>query len=1359
MIRRILSIAFTLILIPFWLSAQSGAKVRFNFGVETFPDNFERLKFLLPDKSEIANGRYVRYIRTKNLISSPVRAQIAASGIEIIGYVPSNVYLISIPEYYDLQQLDRTGALSIMPVQPEWKIARNLHERPLGNWAMKGTQVAVNVRVYPHVSLPSAAQLCTQSGWEVIKTGANASFLQLLAPEEQLGNIAAQPFVQYMELIPPPAIPEDTRGRSLHRANLLDSDAPGGKKYNGDGVKVLVRDDGIVGPHIDFQGRIHNQTQTRADNGTHGDGVAGIVTSSGNLDPRNKGMAPGAELYVVDYTSDFQDETLDLFLDENVNITNSSYSNGCNSGYTLATEIVDGQMYTYPTLVHVFSAGNANGDDCGSDNYGAGSEWANITGGHKQGKNSIAVANLNAAGVLDNTSSRGPAYDGRIKPDISANGTAQISNSIDNTYQTFGGTSGAAPGIAGCLAQLTHAYKTLHNGQEPEAAFLKALLINTANDLGNTGPDFKFGWGHVNAARALKSMESEQWAQGLVDHDAVFTQSLTIPAGVRQAKIMLYWQEIPAFEMSPLALVNDLDLTLSDAGANEFLPWKLDATPDPLILNTPAGKGRDSLNNMEQVAIENPAPGEYTITVHGAAVPLGPQPFYLTWEFLTDDIQITYPNGSEGFVPGETERIHWDAFGVSDNFVLQYSTDDGSNWQTMTTTAATARMYDWAVPNTISGKARVRIQRGASTDVSDEPFSIVPVPKNFAIEKACLDSITLSWMDIQDTLSYEVYMLGNKYMEVVQSSTTHSATFPIDAPQLGKWLSVRAVTPNGLTGRRALAFYWPGGLLNCPAPNDASVVVPGAADADTIRACVPVNYIVEAQFKNSGQNIISGASANYRFGNDPVVSVPLPDIAIGTTLDFAFPQAVVLSANQSFPVKIWVSYLQDNYRYNDTVSYDLVCATDPLENYFTQGFNGSSLPQGWQVSNPDQNITWSLTPALVTGPDGLSTNAVYLNCFSYQDNSQEDYLYLPPLDLHSQMHPGLKFDLAHARYSNSFTEALRVEVFSNCNPTSAPVVVWQKTDPQLATTANSTTHFEPDAAADWRTEYIDLQNFTGQSIFVRFVSENGYGNDIYLDNISFYEFDQESPDATFSASFDTICRGDTVIFQSLAPFSPTSTYTWQFGIGASPQSATGPGPHAIRFVLPGLKTPRLVVNNAVGVDTVTQEILVKPFPTTNFTYTSSDLNVTFTNTAVNAGTYLWIFGDGDTSTAANPVHLYPAPGNYIVRLVATNECGATEKVSVVILTSATEELSAAPGTRILPNPNTGTFDVELRGLDHEQVILSLLDMQGRLVQEEKTELTHAVKKVHFEQSSLAKGVYQLVVRSNAASMTYKVVVQ
>lgn len=1359
MIRRILCTAITLILFHGLLSAQSHTSVRFNFGIETFPENFERLKFLLPDKSEIAGGRYVRYIHTKNLLSSSIRAQIAASGVEIIGYVPSNVYLISIPEYYDLDQLERAGILSMMPVQPEWKMARSLREQPLGEWARKGTRVAVNVLVYAHVSLPAAAELCNKSGWEVIKKGTNASFLQLLVPEEQLESIAALPFVQYMELIPPPATPEDTRGRSLHRANLLDSDAPGGKKYNGDGVKVLVRDDGIVGPHIDFQGRIHNLTQTRADNGTHGDGVSGIVTASGNLDPRNKGMAPGAELYVVDYTSDFQDETLDLFLDENVNITNSSYANGCNSGYTLSTEIVDGQMYNYPTLVHVFSAGNANGDDCGTDNYGAGSEWANITGGHKQGKNSIAVANLNAAGVLDNTSSRGPAYDGRIKPDISANGTAQISNSIDNSYQTFGGTSGAAPGIAGCLAQLTHAYKTLHNGQEPEAAFLKALILNTANDLGNTGPDFKFGWGHVNAARALKSMESGQWVQGSVDHEATFTQTLSIPDGVKQAKIMLYWQEIPAFEMAPQALVNDLDITLNDGGATEFLPWKLDATPDPIILNTPAGKGRDSLNNVEQVAIDNPVPGTYTITIHGTSVPLGPQPFYVTWEFLTDDIQITYPNGGEGFVPGETERIHWDAFGVTNNFVLEYSTDDGGNWQTLTTAAATARMYDWAVPNTISGKVLVRIQRGAFMDTSDEPFSIVPVPKNFVIEKACLDSITLSWTDIQDTLSYEVYMLGNKYMEVVQSTTSNSATFPIDAPQNGKWLSVRAVTPGGITGRRALAFHTTGGLLNCPAPNDASVTVSGAAQADTIRACTPVNYIVQAQFKNSGQNTITGASANYRLGNEPIVSVPLPEIAIGTTLDFSFPQPVVLNVNQSFPVRIWVSYAQDNYVYNDTVRYDLVCATDPLENYFTQGFSGAVLPQGWQVSNPDQNITWSLTPESVTGPDGSSTNSVYLNCFSYQDNSQEDYLYLPPLDLHNQAHPGMKFDLAHARYSSGFTEGLRVEVFGNCNPESTPTVIWRKTDPQLATTANATTHFVPDAAADWRTEYIDLQNFTGQSIFVRFVSENGFGNDIYLDNISLYEFDQESPDATFSASFDTICRGDTVIFQSLAPISASSTYAWQFGTGASPQSATGPGPHAIRFVLPGLKTPMLIVSNPVGSDTVTQDILVKPFPATTFTFTSSDLNVTFNNTSTNAGSYLWIFGDGDSSTAANPVHLYPAPGNYIVRLVASNECGSTEKVSVLILTSATEELSALPGIRILPNPNAGQFDVELKGNEHERILLSLLDMQGRRLQEEETVLSHTVNTVHFEQPSLAKGVYQLIVRSNTASRTYKVVVQ
>ena len=126
---------------------------------------------------------------------------------------------------------------------------------------------------------------------------------------------------------------------------------------------------------------------------------------------------------------------------------------------------VDNQIHNNTDLLHVFSAGNSNG---GCSSYGAGSQWGNITGGHKQAKNCMTTANLNATGGLSGSSSRGPAHDGRIKPDISANGINHNSTFPNNNYQVFGGTSAAAPGIAGISAQLYHAYKDLNGGNNPE---------------------------------------------------------------------------------------------------------------------------------------------------------------------------------------------------------------------------------------------------------------------------------------------------------------------------------------------------------------------------------------------------------------------------------------------------------------------------------------------------------------------------------------------------------------------------------------------------------------------------------------------------------------------------------------------------------------------------------------------------------------------------------------------------------------------------------------------------------------------------------------------------------------------------
>jgi hypothetical protein len=476
-------------------------------------------------------------------------------------------------------------------------------------------------------------------------------------------------------------------------------------------------------------------------------------------------------------------------------ITNSSYSDGCNIGYTLGSQTVDQQMVNYPLLTHVFSAGNSGTSNC---NYGAGGNWGNITGGHKMAKNAIAVANLLSDGSLNSSSSRGPAYDGRIKPDISAHGTDVYMTQPYETYSAATGTSFSAPAVAGGLAQLTQAYKSMHNGQEPESALLKATVLNTANDLGNVGPDFRFGWGQINVAQAYQLLADQRFSKKQISQAAVSTQTLQVPDQTRQARFMIVWTDPAAAPNAGKALVNDLDLKVIAPDGTVLLPWVLDPTPTVTALNTPATRGVDALNNVEQVSIENPVSGDYTIQVQGSDVAFGPQSFYLVWVYLKDEIKITYPSGGEGFVPDGVERIYWDALGNTGSFTLQYSLNNGADWNPLTTVTGERRFFDWNVPvGKVSSQVKLRLQRDAQVDEMKVPFSIAPVPTNIKVEQVCPDSMRISWKPVADTLEYDVYLLGKKYMEIVGHTRQTSYTFPLQNGGAEQWVSVRCADSSG----------------------------------------------------------------------------------------------------------------------------------------------------------------------------------------------------------------------------------------------------------------------------------------------------------------------------------------------------------------------------------------------------------------------------------------------------------------------------------------------------------------------------------------------------------------------------------
>lgn len=1352
-----------LLLLTTWLPAfsQNTYPVRFEHGTEFFPENFATVRQKpMVSSDEVVNGMYPRYIQLERILNAQERAAFEATGIRIIGYVQFGTYLALIPQYFDYQTIDKFSPRSVMPLKPEWKMAKSLREPPYGAWAIHGDYLDINLQIFPLMRIAEGASLCRSHSLEVLKEGIQNGFLQLRVHQDRLQEVAALPFVQYLELVPAPGQKEDTRGRSLHRANLVASDGPMGKKYDGSGVGVLVRDDGQLGPHIDLQGRLSNFAQGPPASGTHGDGVVGIVGGAGNLDPSKKGMAAGADMYSVDYVNDFQDQTMPLHFNEGVTITNSSYSDGCNAGYTLATEIVDQQMFDNPTLMHVFSAGNSNNSNCG---YGAGTQWGNITGGHKMSKNSIATANIFADASLVASSSRGPAYDGRLKPDIAANGQDQESLDPNNGYQVFGGTSGAAPGIAGCLAQLTHAYRTIYGVDDAPAALLKATILNTANDLGNVGPDFKFGWGHINAWRALQLLEQNRWLEGSADQSSEVAHTIQIPAGVKEAKFMVYWAEPPASAGNARALLNDLDLSVSDGSGLVSLPWKLNPTPNATLLDTPAGKGRDSLNNVEQVLLTDPAAGTYTIQIKGTEVPLGPQQYYLVWEFVRDEIKVTYPAGGEGFVPGEVERLHWDAYGNTGTFTLRYTTDGGASFLPLTSLGGDRRMYDWTVPNTVSGKVHILVIRGTKRDTSDFPSSIVPVPQDLQVSKVCPDSITVTFAAVNDSLHYDGFILGEKYMELKGTSDTNFVTMPILNAGAEQWLAARSSYPDGTSGRRTIAISWPGGLLNCPQSYDLGVREVLSPAGDAIVSCGASDQTISVRITNEGLNDASGATAFYQINNETPVGESLPDIPAAGSLDFSFQTPLTLDFNGNINLKIWVVFASDVVVFNDTLSLSFPVIAEAADQYFTEYFEATpGFPPGWAPVNPDGaegKNGWESTdglPISVVGPDDQVGRSMHMDFYQYgpDDYGKEDYLYMVPIDLTGLSSPALSFQVAHARYDNSYTDGLRVEVFANCDLGGIPATIWEKMDPALATVPNQTSYFYADDASDWRSESADLSAFAGQKVVIRFVSINGYGNSLYLDHIGVNGF--EPPLAAFMAP-DSICRLDTLFFEA-APAAGSASYLWSFGNAAIPGSATGIGPHKVVYPTAGNKTVRLIVSNSFGADTLIQVMNVRPIALANFTVVQNGLTATFTNTSSNSSFYLWNFGDGNTSTVTSPVHTYANPGPYPVSLSATNVCRTHEKITTLGVTGV-NELITRIGIRILPNPTEGDFAVELDSRISGTVQLNLFDAAGRKVTSRETSVKEGISLVTFESLNLPKGMYQLNIQAEGKQATFNIAVQ
>lgn len=696
-------------------------------------------------------GRFV--VQLDGPPSLDERAALEATGLALQTYIGDNTWFARTANSGAARGSLMTvvSLVSAEPIGIDAKLHRALRGDTPPAWAVvcgadaagASTAIAACVLFHPDVQGDAAWNVIENTGGVVQDELISLNGMVVVVPFDAIASLAAEPDVMYIEPLLPMMTPALDSVRQRTGAEIVQAPP---YSLDGAGVTVMVLDGGASSEtHADIVGRVTVMDgATKIAHATHvagiiaGDGTASTVAEPNAAPLKYRGMAPAATVLsysIGGFAEGVPPEGL-LFLNEPrtleadmadaiahgavvgnaslaLNVSQSTSIVPCDvmGDYTVVSGIIDsivrGGLGT--PLRSIWGAGNERGLPACGDMY------ATIPPPHAA-KNHITVGAINANDdSMTDFSSWGPTDDGRLKPDFVAPGcrtdgyggivSAWAFDDFD--YYVLCGTSMAAPAVTGLSALLIEDYRTQYPGRElPRNAMLKAMFAHTAVDLGNAGPDYQFGYGSVRIQPTIELMRAGAFWEGTLSQDDSYSRVVAVGPNDPELKATIAWDDYPAFPNAASALVNDLDLVVTSPTGVRHHPWTLDPNnPAAAAIQT----AEDHLNNIEQVFVANPEAGDWTISVVGTNVPMGPQPFAIVGDGAAQaGIAIDFPAGiPDGVAPGlpNTMQVGITAAGetIVPGSANAYVRVNGGAFQALPLVALGGDLYEMTLPTVLCG--------------------------------------------------------------------------------------------------------------------------------------------------------------------------------------------------------------------------------------------------------------------------------------------------------------------------------------------------------------------------------------------------------------------------------------------------------------------------------------------------------------------------------------------------------------------------------------------------------------------------------------------------------------------------------